>query len=305
MLVGFVILSHSDPSQLRRLVTTLNREYDYPPIACHHDTSKSALDAAQFPPNVQFVAKPRRTGWGIWPVVQGALDALSLLYQNQGPVWFFLLSAADYPIKAGSEVRRELSSTKVDAFLDFRPVLPKWSPKATILGAPNPCTVQFDSKSNTLIKRRFYLSPQIFIPLIRLKPFLRLGRFTWRPLTESPLSPFDGTTGCYCGDHWFCANRRAAQKLIEPSDLKTKLARHYRRRVMPDESFYQTMLLNQPDLTIDRNNRRFADWNGGGAHPMLLEEDKLDEMMSSGAFFARKFGTGSNVLDKIDRMMKR
>lgn len=303
MQIGFAILSHADQRQLKRLIEVLNEQYDNPPIACHHDTSKSPLDPEGFPSNVQFVAKPRRTGWGIWPVVQGGLDAISLLYRDCGPDWFFLLSAADYPIKSGSDVRQELASAKVDAFLDFRPVLPKWTPKATVSGAMNGALAQFNSAANEIIKRRFYVSPQLFFPVIRWRPRFRLGRFTWRPPFESPLHPFDKTTGCYCGDHWFCANRKAAQKLINPSRLRTRLARHYRMRALPDESFYQTMLLNQSDLRIERDNRRYAEWNGGGAHPMTLGEAQLNEMLASGAFFARKFELGAPVLDMIDARM--
>jgi hypothetical protein len=62
------------------------------------------------------------------------------------------------------------------------------------------------------------------------------------------------------------------------------------------------MLLNQ-ELVIDRDNRRFTDWNGGGAHPRILTEDDLPAMLSSGAFFARKFAHASPVLERLDEAL--
>ena len=43
MRIGFVILSHNNPQQLRRLVLCLQQAYDNPPIAIHHDFGQSSL----------------------------------------------------------------------------------------------------------------------------------------------------------------------------------------------------------------------------------------------------------------------
>ena len=93
MRIGFVILSHRDPAQLLRLVVTLNRLYDDPPIACHHDREQSPIDPGIFPGNVRFVEPSVRTGWAKWSVVRGFLAALRLLYDHAAPDWFVLLSA--------------------------------------------------------------------------------------------------------------------------------------------------------------------------------------------------------------------
>ena len=53
--LGFVILSHEPRSEpLRRLVSRLNQILDFPPIVCHHDFHKSALDTTGFSGNVNF-----------------------------------------------------------------------------------------------------------------------------------------------------------------------------------------------------------------------------------------------------------
>ena len=53
--VGFVLLTHNNPVQVLRLITTLNRLFNYPPIVCHHDFSKSELPTESLTSNVSFV----------------------------------------------------------------------------------------------------------------------------------------------------------------------------------------------------------------------------------------------------------
>jgi hypothetical protein len=302
--IGFAIMSHADPAQLQRLIAGLNEHYDDPPIACHHDFSQRRLDTGSFPANVGFVEPSRKTGWGRLSVVKAGLDAIALLCEQADPDWFFLLSAADYPIMPAAAVRRELAQAECDAFADIRPLLPDEVGSARLTGRLNPKLNHFDSDENKGIKRRFYRSPQFWMPIIRFSPRLRPGKFTYRPHVDSPFHPYRDGIACYYGDHWFTANRRAAATLLTDSPLREKLFRHLRTRTQTDETFYLTMLANNPELTVCRDNRRFAEWNGGGAHPMFLTEAQLPEAFASGSFFARKFAVGSPLLDGIDERLR-
>jgi hypothetical protein len=299
--VGFVILSHASPDQLKRLIQALDREYDCPPIACHHDFGQTPLNKDEFGANVWFVEPHLATGWGRPSLVWASLKGLALLYAKAAPDWFFLLSAADYPVMSGKRVRDMLARAECDAFLDARAIEPGAVPAAATVGAANPKLSHFDDENDRQIKRRFYLSREIWIPLIRLKPRLRLGRYTWRPALF-PKNPYRGFP-CFYGDMWFGGNAKVADVLINPSPKHRELARHLEHRTHVDETYWQTVLMNEGQLTICRDNKRFAEWNGGGAHPMTLTADQLDEAFSSGAFFARKFASGSDVLDAIDRRL--
>lgn len=285
--------------QLKRLIATLNREYGSPPIACHHDFGQAALNESEFAPNVRFVRPHLPTGWGRFSVVQAELAAIRLLFSAApAPAWFIHLSAADYPIMKGSEVKNFLAEARCDAFIDARPLYPDTHPRATVRGSTNPQLDHFSSPENQHIKRRFYTSREIWIPLIRTNPRLRLGRYTIRPGWKVK-GVYDEFPAFY-GDHWFSGNAKVAQLLMNPDDRHQRLQRHLWSRTQTDETYFQTLLMNEPDLTICLDNRRFAEWNGGGAHPMLLGEAQLEQMFASGAFFARKFAEGAPVLDRID-----
>ena len=78
--IGFVILSHNDPDQLARLVSTLDATYDLPPIAIHHNFSFSAVDRSKFGGNVRFVEPNLPTAWGSIKLVYALLAALGAVF---------------------------------------------------------------------------------------------------------------------------------------------------------------------------------------------------------------------------------
>jgi hypothetical protein len=175
-------------------------------------------------------------------------------------------------------------------------------PAANLMGVPNPKLDHFATEKNLQIKRRFYLSTEYWLPVLRLRPRIRIGRYTYRPNWEGS-HPFSANYSCYYGDHWFTGNRRAARALLQSDECQQKLKRHYRYRTQPDESFYATVLANTPGLTLWRDNKRFAEWNGGGAHPMVLSGSQVEEALASGAFFARKVVAGSEFVRRIERSL--
>jgi len=296
--IGFIILSHQADGSLARLISALDREYSHPPIVIHHDLSQAPRDLTAFGPNIRFVPHVR-TGWAKWGVVEGALRALRELFEDVGPDWFFLLSTSDYPIMPGDAVRAELAATECDAFIDARPLDKANTGSARRLGEYNAKLAHFDSDANRALKYRFYCGRQLWVPIIRFKPRLRLGKFTIRT-NGSGFHPYGPGFGCFFGDHWLTANRRAADALLETGGSTKLLRNHLINRTQPDETFYATVLSNTPGLTLCLDNRRFAEWNGGGAHPMALTQAQLPEAFESKAFFARKLPDDGKVSGLID-----
>lgn len=299
--IGFVIMSHQSGGQLERLVRAINQLYDAPSIACHHDFSQAELDVSRFSSNVRFVQPSRRTAWGRMMTVEAALDALQLLYVDGGPDWFVLLGLSDYPIMSAAAVLNHLARSECDALLDYRSV---GGPDAEVGLSANPAIRQFDSEVSLREAARWYLATQLWVPVLKKKVGggWRLGRRTWLLPVNYPFGPFDETFRCYRGSHWFTGSRRAAEVLLTPAKKHVALRRHFARRAVPEESYYQSVLVNA-GLKIDRHNQRFEDWKGGGAHPQWLTSVDLDAMFASGCHFARKFQPDDPVLDRIDEAL--
>lgn len=300
--IGFVVLSHCDDGLVDRLIGALDRAYNNPQIVIHHDFSQAPNGPQRFGSNVRLVRPHVRTGWAKWSVVDAALKALTLLCSGKGVDWFFLLSASDYPVMPGEEVRRALAGAHFDALLDLRSVTGRDVSHANIIGPKNEALCQFDSPDNFILKQRFYLAPQVRFPILRTKPRLRVGMLTFRPMI--PVStPFGTNLDCYCGDHWFAGNRKVMDALLGDTPLNQTLKRYFSKRPIPEEAYYATLLANTPGLTINRDTRRFAQWNGGGAHPMILTEAQLPEILQSGAYFARKMSHLASLVGLIDQRL--
>ncbi|HET9629293.1 MAG TPA: beta-1,6-N-acetylglucosaminyltransferase [Novosphingobium sp.] len=305
MEIGFVVLSHNQPQQVARLVRTLSRLYDAPPIACHHDTSQSPIDPGLFPSNARFVAPTIRTGWGKWSIVEAGLAGLRLLYDKADPDWFFLLSGADYPIAPASRVRTELAQATVQALIDYRHPGSDAATAAAQFGPRNPSLGHFEAPGNREMLRARYKGAQAWFPGLRRTPVggLRLGRYTLHLPFENPFHPFDADFPCFCGDQWFAGSRESARALLNPTPRELRLRRYLSTRAVPDECYYQTVLCNRPELTAGRDSRRYTRWNGGGAHPAQLTLADLDPAFASGAWFARKFAPDDPALDRVDEVL--
>ena len=327
MRIGFVILSHNNPRQLQRLVRGLRKVYDNPPIAIHHDFGQSPIRPDDFPSDVKFVTPHIRTGWGKFSLVAAALRALELLYQNVTPDWFFLLSAADYPTMPAEKVREELVSSGMDALLDYREVprlsdfshahrlrISKYFVDVGVMRSDlrlptpdNPSLKHFVLSSNLALAWRRYIGFYVWLPVVRRGP--RLGRYMANLPFEDWRSPFAPDFKCLYGDQWFAGNRKVAEILLKPTDRHMRLRHHLRFRYVADECYYQTVLGNTPGLKISKATRRFVDWSEsaggphGGSHPKELRVGDLPAILSSKAYFARKFAPCSPLLDEIDTML--
>jgi Core-2/I-Branching enzyme len=129
-------------------------------------------------------------------------------------------------------------------------------------------------------------------------------------LLASPFLPFSKDFRCFAGEHWFCANRKAAEYLIEFHKAKPALANHYRRSdpfaiVVPEESYYHTIFCNAPGLKVSNNNWRYIDWSTKSSHPKTLLFEDLPRIQASSAHFARKFDIDKDarVLDELDAIV--
>jgi hypothetical protein len=79
------------------------------------------------------------------------------------------------------------------------------------------------------------------------------------------------------------------------------LVRYFSKRRNVDESLFHTVLCNQPELRICKDNKRYEDWSRDGKHPKWLEISDVPKMLASGAHFARKFRADGVVQEFIDQ----
>ena len=106
----------------------------------------------------------------------------------------------------------------------------------------------------------------------------------------APFLPFKRGFRGFAGSQWFAGNRRAAHQIVCHHARKTKLKTHYRSLLFAEESYFQCILANAPDLKIHNENYRYIDWSAGGSHPKMLALCDLPALVSSEDDSARKVG---------------
>ncbi|MBD2515224.1 hypothetical protein H6G93_09420 [Nostoc sp. FACHB-973] len=293
--IGFVLLTHTKPLQIYRLINTLNRMFNYPLIVCHHDFSKCDLPVDTLPKNVLLVRPHLQTEWADFSLQEATIQALKLMYEvSDAPDWFVLLSGADYPIKTARQILEDLASSPDDAYIQYERITYetyKQDLKPNMLWLKNSyqryCTKSF----------AFHYSKKYFAQLnmeIRLE----------HPLLTKPFLPFSKKLACFSGSQWFCANRKAAEYIIDFHQERNAVTLHYSKIKYADEAYFQTILVNAPHLKLKNDRRRYIDWSTGGSHPKVLLMEDLPNLLASSAHFARKFDIAidSNILDELDRI---
>lgn len=303
--IGFVLLVNpfNKLEQTERLIRTLNRMFDNPPIACHHDFGKNPRWIENCPSNVQMVRPHVDTRWGDFSCVEATIRALRLLYCGKNdPEWFVYLSGSDYPIKSAARILEDLKNSPFDGHVEHRLVS-----EGDLVYPQDPENLQgwkWETWLHQCHKR--YCSLRVDVPGInRYLRFSKRALWLEHPFFTKGRLPFSHDFKCYAGEVWFCANHRCARRILDFYERDTCVAAHYRKTLVPEESYLQTVLGNDRSLRLSQNFLRYIDWTGRKSNPKVLTMEDLPQLKRSGAHFARKFADepDSAVLDELDRLI--
>lgn len=293
MTVAYVVLSHRNPDQVLRLVRALG-EGPAARVLVRHDPRGPRLTGSEIEAaGGEAIHDEIQFEWGGWSQLELILSCLREAAARHDPDWTLILSGQDYPLRPLADIEGELEASLVDGRLGaVRQVEPNRPPTG-------------EDEFFLRCRYRHYTRPRAMGALPRaLRPLAYARELP--PLVgvrrlERPPLPFFA-----CAD-WLTLGRRALTATLAAADDR-RLMRHFRRVAVPSESFFATVLLNDPALTIERDHRRFAPFPHAGApHPDTLTSDDLERLLASGADFARKFDAAvdSRVLDLLDEHRRR
>jgi hypothetical protein len=273
--IAYVILAHRAPEQVVRLVRRL--EHPDASFFIHvdryaddavHETIRDGIPAAQLLPR-------HGCTWGGFGIVRAALEGLRAVHADGRHDVALLLSGQDYPIRRIGEIHDFLYQRRERSFVNhFTVPTPNW----TNGGMERMTGWHWHGR---LLGRTI-----IF-------PNPRLGTRTWHRRFPGGFEPYGGSM--YWG-----LSREAVAYVLDFVERETRFMRFFRHAGIPDESFFQTILLNSPLAgSVVDDDLHYADWSEGKSHPKTLGLQDLDAVIASGNLFARKFDD-PRVLDAID-----
>ncbi len=310
--VVYVVMSHRNPGQVLRLAGRLLDGSSSSHVLLHHDPTGAPLPAGPSPPRLVSVRPRRPVRWGTSDTVHVFVDALRQAREQLDPDWLVFLSGQDYPIAPVPDIERELGSTPQDVLMDLVPVATE-SPWAEGEAASRyayrylrrPAGHPWAQGAAGLLARRgdpggrhaddadWSTAPRFVTR--RVDDELLVGVRPRRPV-------FGPSRRCFVGDQWFSVSRRGIADLLD-ADPGGALLRHYDRTIVPDESYFHTLVGNALPPERIGGARRYVRWTGE-AHPELLTSRHLGHLLGTGMHFARKFDqtVDGGVLDELDRL---
>lgn len=304
----YLVLSHGESPQLLGLLRTLRKGSPASAIVLHHDAkfacpARDVLDSL----GVRLVQPRVAVQWGDASHVDAVLQSLSFTLRELEFDWLALISGQDFPIRPLDTVEAELRGAPFDAFVRAAPVAQAGYGERYFL------------RYWKLPRFRYWHRvPRQFRKILswlrqQLNQGQRILRIEGGP-RNSPVRigvfavshPFRKGFVCYKGSDWFTLSRRAVQYLVTFGRDHPRVLAHYRRTVLPSESYFQTVLWNARELRVCNDNRRTIIWDESRlAHPVTLRMEHLGELIRSGGDFARKFDAAvdARVLDALTEIV--
>lgn len=280
MKIAHLILAHTAPAQLARLIAALEHEDAWFFVHLDRKADLRAFSFLSFHKRVVLVPARVDVRWGAYSIVEATLRGFEAI--NASGVGFQmvnLLSGADYPLKSPAEIHDFFSQHGSKNFMEFYSVQQEWTEAIPRLTEYHLTNYQFPGKYAAQ-KWLNKLAPRRSMPA----GLEAVGRSQWMSLTTD-----------------------AVRYILQYLGNHPGVRRFFKLSWAPDEIIFQTILYNSPfRSSLVNDNLRYIDWSEGQASPKLLTEADLDPMLTSGKLFARKFDLARSpgVIEAIDRKIR-
>lgn len=277
MRIDYLIRAHAAPEQLARLVERLDggdvRFY----IHINSLTDDEVFEAmrARLAGCDHVTWLPRvACRWGGFSLLQATLVGIEgILASGDLPDHALLLTGQDYPLKPPAEIQAHLAERQGRNLLHhYHLPSPEWA-----------------AEDGGLKRLRYP-----YFERIRYKT--RLLRLPIPRRLPSGLEPYGGSA------LWGLTGE-TLEWLMRFTAERADVLDFFRHTKMPDETFFQTVLLSSPLAgTVDNELLHYQDWSAGSAHPGTLTAGDLPKLRASGRLFGRKFDAerDSEILDLLD-----
>ena len=276
--VAYILLCHKDPEAVIEQATHLTAAGDC--VAIHFDKSANVESYRQIQnalagnPNVAFVKRRVKCGWGEWSLVEATLRAVNVaLVAFPRATHFYMLSGDCMPIKSAEYIHSYLADQDSDFIESFDFFESDW--------------IKTGMKEDRLIYRHFVNERA------EKKRFYRHYEFQkkWGLARKIP-----SDIQVHIGSQWWCLRRPSLEKLIALVRRRRDLVRFFKYTWIPDETFFQTLIrLVVPAEEIQTRTQTFLMFSDYGM-PLVFYNDHYDMLQNQDFLFARKISPESSEL---------
>jgi len=275
MRLAYLIITHKNLEQFKRLFrATYARDNLYVvhvDIKSEPEYHRGVSEFVASYPNARIM-QSGNCRWGGYSMVDIELKAIQQMIEWDSDWSFFVnLSGQDFPLKTQDNIKSFLKGREDKNFI----------------------TVFDDEFISRWVNPYPLFRPRAISPN-HLNARTRVERYYWeiphsRRILYLPLIKRDFITGAtwYAGWQWCLLNRDFCEYICHACEVK-KYVRFFRHSFIPDESFFQTVIMNSEyrDTVVNDHLRTIIMLPNG---VKIFRERDYDLLVSSGGLFARKF----------------
>ena len=318
VVAAYLVTSAAAPDRVTRLAAALRAGSPDGVIAVHPDEPCGSPDLPRLRRLDVDVLDATSAPPGSAAEMMMLVRCMRQLLRSARFDWLVLLSADEYPIRPPAEIEASLAATDADAVMERHacpvpesrggapvdePALRyhyRWSrASGPARGAARGLAAVVGSRAVTITRPD---GAWLGLPAKR-SPFRSRQRkplvlpFRHNPLANSRSRlPFGEGLECFYGPRRFALSRDAVAAIDASLREHPELALYYRDTLDPAESYFHTVLGNDPSIRVRVDDRRRL-WS-----PEPIGPDALDAVLGSGADFAGPFDDAA--LDLVDARLR-
>lgn len=308
----YLVFCHRQPELVVRLARAVTGFSPAAEVVVRHDRP-GLFDGVELPPRTRELVSTTTITWGSWAMVAAQLEALEWVDRHVDPDWTVLVSGQDYPVRDLGAWEDEVVASGVDAWVAARPLDPTRRESRTM------------EREDWLTRRYTYR----WRPLPRTRPerwahpvVRRVARAAWYrwgsrlqvgwAVNEMPRglpwmvgrrlpAPVRSARSPWYGEQWMALDRAAAAAVVETDARDRAVRQRFERSLIPDESYFQTVVCSDPTLTVADRSLSWKHFTGFDPHPREVTVDDVETARTAGRPFVRKVDLSAPaVLDRLD-----
>ena len=281
MVINYLILAHTNFEQLDRLIAALDSDFTYFYVHIDKRVDLNTIKECKFFHNkrVKLVRRRLKVSWGGFNMVNATLNLMALASKNREKAYFVLLSGQDFPLKPIIHIHDFLSANYGAQYVDHvkLPYI-KWANGG------------FDR-----------LDYYWFIDQIG---YYESSKLVQSQKEQGGKRPYFDDFPAYGGSQWWCLTNEGVDYVLKFIRHNPIIMEFFSLTFIPDELFFQTILLNSPFAdSIVNNHLRHIVFVGDFDNPVIFREEDFYELSSSPALWARKFDQhlDNTIIQKLER----
>lgn len=284
MRIAFIMLCHKNPAQINKLVDKLS-EFSDADVYIHVDMNHSEIrDQIKKQKNVKLVSEDHsyRIQWGSVDIVKATLELIRAVKDSGKQYdYIWLVSGQDYPICPVAEIEKRLVE---GAGLNYIECITsdnkQYNRYKKLYEVAYPSWINGNNMVIKSVKRIYMILTggyrHTFSLFIRQKPF-----------------DFDFSFG----SQWWTITAEAAFEILEYSDRYPEVLKYFKKSIIPDECFFQTLFMRGSYRDKRTMNLTFINWGKNRRSPEVLtiEDTEIIKDACNTFCFARKFEVGQSA----------